>query len=400
MARIDKALIIGGGIAGPVAAIALRRAGIDAAVFEAHAGPADAVGGALMIAPNGLDVLDTVGVADALTAIGQPIRRQVMAYGTGRRLGEIPVLPGLPPALAVFRGDVCRIVREEAVRQGVRFEFGKRLIGVDERVDGVSARFADGTSASAAVLIGADGIRSTVRTLVDPAAPRPEHAGLVSFGGVVGADEAITRTDTDTMYFVLGRRAFLGYWTGLDGRTFWFSNLPHPEPLTAEQARRTSPEEWLRQLCAVYADDVPARDLIPRTRPQDLIVLGSMEAMPPVPHWHRGRMVLTGDAVHAPSSSSGQGVSLAVESALELARCLRDHPDVPGAFATYEKLRRDRVEKIAATAAKTNNQKSGGPVARTLIGLLAPVAMRTFLTPEKMFGPVHRHRIDWSAEAV
>jgi hypothetical protein len=70
---------------------------------------------------------------------------------------------------------------------------------------------------------------------------------------------------------------------------------------------------------------------------------------------------------------------------------------MPSAFAAYEKLRRERVESIAATAAKTNSQKSGGPVARTLIRALAPVAMRTFLTPEKMFGPVHRFRVDWDA---
>ena len=60
----------------------------------------------------------------------------------------------------------------------------------------------------------------------------------------------------------------------------------------------------------------------------------------------------------------------------------------------------ERVESIAATAVKTNNQKSGGPVARTLIRLLAPVAMKTFLTPEKIFGPVHRRRIEWEATAV
>lgn len=75
-------------------------------------------------------------------------------------------------------------------------------------------------------------------------------------------------------------------------------------------------------------------------------------------------------------------------------------PDLPSAFAAYEKLRRERVESIAATAAKTNSQKSGGPVARTLIRLLAPVAMKTFLTPEKMFGPVHRYSIEWDAKAA
>jgi 2-polyprenyl-6-methoxyphenol hydroxylase-like FAD-dependent oxidoreductase len=266
---------------------------------------------------------------------------------------------------------------------------------VDEKPDGIIARFADGSSARGDVLIGADGIHSTVRTLIDPAAPQPEHAGLISFGSPAPAAATPAWTKTDEMYFVMGRRAFFGYWRLLDGRTMWFSNLPHDQPLTGAQARAVPSTQWWQQLRAAYAGDVPAEKVIGLSNPDDLIVLGSMEAMPPVPRWHRDRMVLTGDSAHAPSSSSGQGVSLTAESAIELARCLRDRPDLPSAFAAYEKLRRERVESIAATAVKTNNQKSGGPFARTLIRLLAPVVMKTFLTPEKMFGPVHRHRIDW-----
>ena len=81
--------------------------------------------------------------------------------------------------------------------------------------------------------------------------------------------------------------------------------------------------------------------------------------MPPVPHWFSNRMVLVGDAVHAPSSSSGQGASMALESALQLARCLRDFPDPITAFTTYEGLRRPRVEAVAAAAAAANQVKSG-----------------------------------------
>ena len=98
------------------------------------------------------------------------------------------------------------------------------------------------------------------------------------------------------------------------------------------------------------------------TSADELLVVGALEILPTVPHWHRGRMVLVGDAAHAPSSSSGQGASLAIESAIQLARCLRDLPDVPTAFAAYERLRRPRVEKIAANAAKNNSSKASGPV--------------------------------------
>jgi 2-polyprenyl-6-methoxyphenol hydroxylase-like FAD-dependent oxidoreductase len=103
-----------------------------------------------------------------------------------------------------------------------------------------------------------------------------------------------------------------------------------------------------------------------------------------------------GDSAHAPSSSSGQGASLAAESAVQLARCLRDRPDVTSAFTSYEQLRRPRVEKIAARAAKTNNTKGFSPLASAIMGVVMPLAMKTFLTPEKMLGLEQRHHIDWN----
>jgi hypothetical protein len=100
-------------------------------------------------------------------------------------------------------------------------------------------------------------------------------------------------------------------------------------------------------------------------------------------------MVLVGDSAHAPSSSSGQGASLAAESAIELARCLRDLPNLPAAFEVYQRLRRPRVEKIAANAARTNSDKRSGPVAKAMFNIMMFIAMK-ILTPEKMFGHIHR----------
>ncbi|WP_405150048.1 FAD-dependent monooxygenase [Sphaerisporangium sp. NBC_01403] len=167
--------------------------------------------------------------------------------------------------------------------------------------------------------------------------------------------------------------------------------------MTSAQAREVPSAEWLRRLREVYAGDVPGRDLLEHTSADRLFALGSMDIMPRLPHWHGGRMVLVGDSAHAPSSSSGQGASLAIESAVQLARCLRDLPDVPAAFAAYERLRRHRVEKVAARAAKTNNSKALGPGAIAMMRLLMPIAMKTFLNPEKTLGAEQRYRIDWDA---
>ena len=129
------------------------------------------------------------------------------------------------------------------------------------------------------------------------------------------------------MAMSFGKHAFFGYQVFDETSAIWFVNLPHAEPLSAAQAQQTPASEWLPLLAARFAEDrTPAAQLISRTDPADLLVVGSMENMPRVPVWSRGRMVLVGDSAHAPSSSSGQGASLAIESAIVLARCLRDLP--------------------------------------------------------------------------
>src|SRR6185437_10032451 len=94
MNAIRTAAVIGGGIAGPVAALALRKAGIDATVYEAYQDTADGVGGTLMVAPNGLAALRIVGID--VDAVGRPIQGMVMTDGRGKRIGEFGGIPGLP----------------------------------------------------------------------------------------------------------------------------------------------------------------------------------------------------------------------------------------------------------------------------------------------------------------
>ncbi|GCD98498.1 FAD-dependent oxidoreductase [Embleya hyalina] len=399
MNRVRTAMIIGGGIAGPVTACALRRAGIEATVYEAYTDIAtrDASGGALSIAPNGLDALRVIDAEEAVCAIGQPTSDMVFENGRGRRLGGAPGLPGLPPSRTVLRADLHRVLREHALDHDIRTEHGRRLVGMREEPDGVTAEFADGSTATADILIGADGIRSTVRALIDPAAPGPEYVGLLGFGvGAYLPGDGDPRTAPDTMHFAFGKRAFFGYWTRTDGSVALFSNLPHA-PMTTAEARAISAERWLGLLREAHAGDVPAEAVLRAASADDLMVAGPLELMPPLPHWYRDRLVLVGDSAHAPSASSGQGASLAMESGVQLARCLRDLPDPTAAFAAYEAMRRPRVEKIAAAAAKTNNSKAAGPLAKAVMALLMPVMTRTVLTPERMFGEAQRHHIDWSA---
>lgn len=127
--------------------------------------------------------------------------------------------------------------------------YGKRLVGIDQRAHRVVARFADGSEVEGDVLIGADGMHSTVRRLLDPAAPVPRFVGLLGFGAWIPPD-GLAPTD-GAMHLMFGRRAFFGYWVS-ERRAGWFANLGVPAPV---DTRTTPAEEWLRRLKDLYADD-------------------------------------------------------------------------------------------------------------------------------------------------
>ncbi|MFJ9721213.1 FAD-dependent monooxygenase [Streptomyces sp. NPDC101209] len=351
------ALVIGGGIAGSTVAMALHRAGSEATVHEAYQLTADGIGGGLSLAPNGVRALDAIGAGDVVRRVGTPMRGTVLRTADGTPLGEITLPEDLPPSRFVWRGDLNRALQEEAGARGVRTVHGKRLVTAEDTGDGVTARFADGTTARADILIGTDGIRSTVRTLIDPDAPRPHYAGLLGFAAPL-ADTHLPATE-GKLHVGYGPGGSFGHLVHADGSGGWFVNLPHPQPLTLAQARRTPARQWLQTLRRAFTGHCdPAAALLARTDPADLLITGPLETMPPVPVWSRGRMVLVGDAVHAASPSSGQGASQAIESSVQLARCLRDLPHRQ-AFAAYESLRRARVERIIALAARTNASKAG-----------------------------------------
>ncbi|MFI9382906.1 FAD-dependent oxidoreductase [Kutzneria sp. NPDC052558] len=387
-----KALIIGGGVTGPVTALALRRAGVEAEIFEAYADNPDNAGGWLMIAPNGVTALGLVGLAEDLRRVGRPNRRMVMTDGSGKRLGAFGELDENNPSQLVLRPDLYRMLARRATEAGIKIHHNRRLVDATETADGVVAHFADGSTATGDVLIGADGVHSTVRKVIDPDGPGPRYTGLLGFGGSVpGNDFNLVEGE---FYFAQGKRGFLGYALTADGDTGWFTNVPSAEPITGDQARRIGAAEWLRRMRELYGDDYPAHDILKAATPEGMLVLGAMHIMPSARTWHSDRMVLVGDAAHVPSNSTGQGASMAIESAVQLARCLRDLP-APQAFQAYEKLRRTRVEKVAEAGERTNQDKVNGRVGHAITSLLAPVAMKLFMKPEKMFGWLHRYEIDW-----
>jgi FAD-dependent urate hydroxylase len=293
----------------------------------------------------------------------------------------------------IKRARLYRALHEEAAARGIRVEYGRRLTGAEVTADGgVVAAFDDGTSATGDLLVGADGVHSTTRRLLDPAAPAGRYVGLVNFGGYT-PDSAGT-AEPGVWHMIFGRRAFFGYVVDPDGGTVWFANVPRPAVTAAERAA-TSPEQWQRQLVELFAGDHgPAGDLVAAGTLE--LAGDSTHDLPSVPTWHRGPMVIVGDAAHAPSPTSGQGASMAAEDAVVLAKCLRDLPEIPQALAAYERLRRRRVERIVAQGARTGSAKTPGPVGRLVRDLALPLVFR-FLVTERSTAWIYDHHIAWDA---
>jgi FAD-dependent urate hydroxylase len=252
------ALVIGGGIAGPVTAMALQRAGIDAVIYEAHA-PATGdteVGSYLTVAVNGLDALRAIDADKPVLEAGFPTPTNVLLSGTGRRLGAVSNggrLADGTTAQTIKRARLYRALHTEAAGRGIRIEFSKRLVDAAATPDGgVVARFDDSTTATADVLVGADGVHSATRRLIDPTAPQGRYVGLVNFGGYTS--EPAPGAEPGNWYMIFGRRAFFGYVVDPAGGTVWFANVPRAQVSRAECAA-TAAEQWQRQLIEWFADD-------------------------------------------------------------------------------------------------------------------------------------------------
>ena len=391
-----KALIVGGGVAGPATALALHGVGIDSLVLEGRPADAMAEGSYLTLAPNGVHALAELGVLAEAGAVGFPTRRNDLVAANGRPLGSVtlgePLADGTPaltcsrPALAGLLAAACR-------GRGIEVRYAARVASARETADGVEVTLEDGSREAADLLVGADGVRSRVRGTIDPLAPEGRYVGLTNFGGVTRRTPLAHELPDEAWHFVFGRKAFFGAHRTPAGDVVWFANVPR-SPIGADERARTTHEQWRNWLVGLFDGDAgPAARLI---ADGELELAGdSTYDLGRVPLWHRGRMLVIGDAAHAPAPSSGQGASMALEDAVELARCLRDLPP-QGAFAAYERARRDRVERVIAMAARTNQAKAAGPVAAKFRDLLMPFFLEKFGGPDKTAWQ-YTYRIDWEA---
>ncbi|KAA0926995.1 FAD-dependent oxidoreductase [Streptomyces apricus] len=342
-----QVLVIGGGIAGTAAALALHAAGAEVTVHEAHPDAAEDIGAFLTLASNGMRALARLDASAAVTALGFPLHSMRVLDATGAVLADVALGEADDPLLryrCLHRAELATALQAEAVRRGIHVRHGARLDSFEETPDDITAHFTDGSTATGDLLVGADGLHSAVRRHIAPDV-RPRYAGQRVFYGY--ADDAAAAGanggDSERITMVRGSAAAFGHAVSPDGLSYWFARVAG-EPLTADETGQVSASR-LRELLLplLRRDDTPAADIVAATK--ERVMVTDATELPVGTRWRSGRALTIGDAAHAASPATGQGASLALEDAVVLADCLRDTPDIARALSCYESLRRPRVEE-------------------------------------------------------
>ena len=328
-----RVLVVGGGLAGLGVTIALTRAGSHVEVVEKAGQWAD-VGAGMYLPGNAHRAMESLGIGSVVRDRGFQIRHQIFSDHTGRTLADVDlrdVWGGVGPCLAIARADLHRALREAA--PGVDLRLGVEVASIEQ--DGESARvdFTDGSSGEFDLLVGADGIYSSVRRHMSGRV-EPTPVGQVSWRFIVNGEAEISNWTV----MLGGERTFLAVPLG-GGLVYCYLDLSSQE--------RTDPTRGhpgrLAELFGDFAAPVP--DLIREATKSGPVHFGVIEEVV-TDDWVTGRVVLVGDAAHATSPNMAQGAAMAFEDAVVLTQSLADRATVPEALRTYVTRRLPRIQWI------------------------------------------------------
>jgi FAD-dependent urate hydroxylase len=328
-----RALIVGAGIGGLAAGIALRRAGWDVRIRERAASPRE-LGFGLLLAPNALAALRELGLGDTVARAGATTAGIEIRRTNGKLIRRFNAQDGGPWVVAL-RSVLYAALLEE-VGEGV-LTLNSEAISFSSDADNVTLHMKDGSSDTGALLVGADGVNSAVRRTLHPAEPPPMPSGFCAVRGVAfgvgdqlgelsgvsylddGIEAAVVRASSDAVYWYL---SLLSADVQAERRTAHAivqQRLEHFEPMLQAV------------LSATNADDMRFDDLHTRE---------------PLDRWGMGRVTLLGDAAHPVLPHTGQGAAQALEDAVALGLAIRRTHNVEQALRLYERVRSRRTRKF------------------------------------------------------
>jgi salicylate hydroxylase len=345
--------IVGGGIGGLAAALALVRRGIDVDVYE-QAPELRELGAGVQISANGTRVLHALGLKEALEKVQVlPAGKAIRLWNTGQSwklfdLGVESVTRYGFPYITIHRGDLHAVIAQALLEaKPGAIHLNRKCVGLTQSPDHVVLRFETGEDATAKLVIGADGVHSIVRANLFGAA-KPEFCGITAWRGVIPMERvpaSISRTvgtnwvgpGGHVIHYPLRAGTLLNF-VGMGERTDW--------QVEGWNLRGTT-EEVLNDFRGWHPD---VHALI---RNIDVPYKWALALRPTMPQWSRGRCTLLGDACHSMVPFLAQGAVMALEDGLVLARALEKYPhDHETAFARYEAARRERANRVVDGSAE------------------------------------------------
>ncbi|MEV8439105.1 FAD-dependent monooxygenase [Actinosynnema sp. NPDC051121] len=340
-----RAVVVGGGLGGVTAAVALRQVGWEVEVLE-RAPEFGEVGAGVGVMPNALRALAALGLADEVRRIGTPRVPGGVRDPKGRTLTHVDASHE-DHVIAVHRADLHRVLRSA---------LPAACLVTDAEVTSLDDLDAD-------LVVAADGIRSHARQALFPGMPQPVYAGTTAWRSVTTAsfpkDLGLSQT--------LGPGTEFGVLPLGDGRVCWYAAAVAPAG-----GRCADELGEVRRLVGDWHDPIP--DLLDATPPDAVLRHDIHELAAPLPTYVRGRVALLGDAAHAMTPYLGQGACMAIEDAVVLAAACARADDVPSALAAYDRQRRPRTQSMARASRMLG--RVGHKVRNPVLVALRDTAMR------------------------
>jgi 2-polyprenyl-6-methoxyphenol hydroxylase-like FAD-dependent oxidoreductase len=335
-------VIVGGGIGGLAAAVALRKVGIDAAVFEKAPQIAE-IGAGVSLWSNALIALRRLGLEARAVAAGAIIDYATTVLPHGKALPGLDVAAlgakAGAPTICIRRGALQHLLLETALAAAATVETGRECIGFTADGSGCIARFADGSGERGDVLIGADGIHSAIRLGLFGKEELRFPKVLAWRGIAHGIAELLAPRRA---LAVMGSGAHAGFLHCGDGDIYWFLTR---NAAPGSQAGQAGNKVEILALTAGWGD--PARSLLAAAQ-EGAILRNDIYDRRTRDVWGAGRVTLLGDAAHPMTPNFGQGACQALEDAVVLADALRRAAPSDAGLRAYETRRRERAHFVVA----------------------------------------------------
>lgn len=331
---MQRVIIIGGGIGGTATACALSRAGLDFAIYERTKSLRE-VGAGIALWANATHILQNLDLLEAAIQVGCLITNYQFNSRHGRELVNIAVDGFELPVIGIHRAKLHQLLWQNISSE--KFILGETFERLECRENQVHAYFASGLGVTGNALIGADGLRSRVRTAILGDEP-PTYRNFKTWRGLTNYVPDQYRPGY-IQEFLGGGRGF-GFMMLGQGKIYWYAAA------TASEGQPDTAGGRKKELETMYEDWFPAIPELVVATDEANILITDLYDRPPKQPWSQGNITLLGDAAHPMLPTMGQGACTALEDAYVVAKCLADQSDPVTAFQHYESLRFPRTKAI------------------------------------------------------